>query len=391
MPFSCPTSEAISLGGALGANTHGRTTDTYGGFFADHVTGFRLSCPNGAVYDCSERASGQLERRLFRHVPGAFGALGLVTEMELELCPISPRTSVVMQVLSEHTGDPLAAVESYERHVENNRVGDTFRFSEGVGLVCFGEPRTGKAVVVARNRSPHDVAGTTLPLFDGRGTRNALLQLLVHRFPAPVQWLTPRLLRSGRRYTSSYYNWAFFQSSHDHAGEVFARASPAVRTLGRWLGVDPRLTLVHVGWVVPRAALVPFMRRYFELLDSPAHQAIAPHLELQDVLPLPTCRWPLNPSYRHERGSHVLTWSCRVLHRRADLLNQAIGFCRELSSSVRDLGAVVQLIKQIHVDDDVLRDMHQGAIDALAEIKREVDPQGLLRSRTLDRLGVTPI
>src|SRR5688572_12499365 len=42
MPFSCPTADAISLGGALAVNTHSRTSSTYGGLFAEHVLGFRL-------------------------------------------------------------------------------------------------------------------------------------------------------------------------------------------------------------------------------------------------------------------------------------------------------------------------------------------------------------
>ncbi len=390
MPYSCPTSEAISLGGALGTNTHGRTTDTYGGFFADHVTGFRLVCPDGSVHDCSEHAPGELERRLFRYVPGALGALGLVTEIELELCDVSPRSRVVMQVLSEHSGDALAAVDSYLERVENNRDGDAFHWSEGVGLVCFGPPRSGKAVVVARRRCRDAPRGVTLPLFDGRGGRNALLQLLVHRFPAPAQWLVPRLLERGRRYTSDYYDWAFFQSSHDQADRVFERAGAGLRAIGRLLDVDPKLTLVHMGWVVPRPVMRAFMQLYFAMLDEPEHRAIGPHLELQDVLPLPRCRWPLNASYRHEQGSHVLTWSCRVLHGRAELLARVTHFCRELSRRAQDLGALVQLIKQLHVDDDVLRAMHRQPLAELAALKREVDPHNLLRSRSLDRLGLGP-
>jgi len=197
-------------------------------------------------------------------------------------------------------------------------------------------------------------------------------------------------LRRGKSYTSDYYDWAFFQSSHDQAGEAFERAGAGVRALGRALDVDPKLTLVHVGWVIPRAALRAFMQLYFAMLEQPEHRAIGPHLELQDVLPLPRCRWPLNASYRHEQGSHVLTWSCRALHGHPDLVERATRFCRELGRRGQELGAVVQLIKQLHVDDDVLRSMHREAIGELAALKREVDPDGLLRSRSLDRLGLGP-
>jgi FAD/FMN-containing dehydrogenase len=386
MPFSCPTAASISLGGALAACTHGRTTDTYGGYFADRVTSFRLVCPNGAVIDCSSDAPSELARRLYRFVPGSLGALGLVTEMELELMALSPRALITMQVLSRHRGRPLEAAEEYVRRAQENRERNGFRFSEGVSLVPFGSPRFGQAFVLARQRSPQAQPGTTLPLFDGRSQRNALLQALLHRFPAPAQWLAPRLLRPGRRYTSEYQRWAFFQDGYDDAAPLLQHAGPGLRTLGRVLQLDPKLTLVHQSWVMPRSRVIPFLRLYGELLESAEYRALIRHLEFQDVLPLPQSRWPMNASYGHAEGSHIFTLSCRVLNAHAPLLALAQRFCRELSRRAHELGVVVQLIKQLHVDDELLRVMHGTALNELAALKREIDPDDRLRSRTLDRL-----
>ncbi|HEV8247115.1 MAG TPA: FAD-binding protein, partial [Polyangiaceae bacterium] len=373
MPFSCPTADAISLGGALAVNTHGRTTDTYGGFFADHVPWFRLVGSDGRSYECHEQAPGELERELYRYVPGALGALGLVTELELELCPISPRQRVLAHVIDNRAGDPLSTVASYAALAGENADGHRFRWSEGVSAIFFGSPRRGRSLVMARDRNGDGSAKTpTLPLFAGGAARNALLQRLLHRFPAPAVWLAPRILRRGRTFGSEYYRWAFFQSSYDDAAE----------RLG--------LLLVHQAWVIPRPALLAFMGLYFDELEKPEHRAFCSRLEFQDLLPVPRSRWPLNASFGHEHGSHVLTISCALPHGRADLLELAQRFCSTLSQKADALGrgVLVQLVKQLHVGDALLRKMYREPLRALSSLKERVDPGGLLRTRTLERLGV---
>lgn len=388
MPRSAPTAEAISLGGALAANTHSRTSDTYGGFFADHVTWFRLVCPGGRTYECHAGA-GALERDLFRFVPGSLGALGLVTELELELAATDPAEPVAVHVLENRAGDPLATVAAYADAADRNRDVEGFRWSEGVGAVFFGPPRACRSLLLARKRA-QPIAGSrpTLPLFADRPTQNALLQALLHRFSEPAQWLTPRLMRKGRVFQAGYRRWTFFQSSWDDAVERLAVGGLGWRALCALSGVDRSLSLVHQSWVIPRQSLLPFMQLYFDLLGSPRYASLARHFELQDLVPIPHSRWPLAASFRHEHGSHVFTLNCPA--RELSIRDGARRFCAELTRSAWDagLGVVVHLVKQLHLDDGLLREMYAAPLAELRELKRRVDPKGMIRSRTLERLGV---
>jgi hypothetical protein len=65
-------------------------------------------------------------------------------------------------------------------------------------------------------------------------------------------------------------------------------------------------------------------------------------------------------------------------------------FCHTLSERAfaRGLAVVVQLNKQHHVTTATLRAMHEPALDELRTLKAELDPHGLIGSRTLERLGV---
>jgi hypothetical protein len=389
MPFSAPTAEAISLGGALAANTHSRSSATYGGFFADRVRWFRLVAPTGKVYDCEEHAPGELERRLYRYVPGSLGALGLVTELELELCATPADAEVTVSVIDERTGDPLATIDTYSRAARENRSAEGFRYSEGVGAIFLGTPRSGRSFVLARRRSDAPARRrSSLPLFDERPRQNAVLQALLHRFPASGQKITARLLKKGRTFQSRYYRWIFFQSSWDEAVERLKRGGAGWRLLERALGVDPELRLVHQSWVIPERSLSAFMKSYFELLESERYRWLPRHFELQELIPVPQSRWPLSPSFRHEGLSHVLTLNCPA--RTASIQEAARRFCSDVSRCTHDagLGAVVHLVKQLHVDDELLREMHAPPLAELRALKREVDPHCVLRSHTLERLGL---
>ncbi|HEV8547992.1 MAG TPA: hypothetical protein VGQ57_03170 [Polyangiaceae bacterium] len=392
MPFSCPTADAISLGGALAVNTHSRTSATYGGLFAEHVRRFTLLGADGLRYDCHAEATSALERRLFRYVPGALGALGLVTELELELTPMAADARVVTEVLDRRENDPAGSVAAFlERLAADERARD---FSEGFSLVFFGPPGRGTGVVVGRRRgAAHEPRRATLPLFRENADLNLLVQLFAHRFPGVSRRLAARLLAPGRSFSAPYYRWAFFQSSFDDGAQRLARrSSEAPPALTQELG------LVHQGWVLTSAALGPFVALASELFADPDFRPIADALEFFDVLPLPAPVAPLDPSRSLATESastgagatrtHVLTLSIAV--REARTRELAKSFCRTLTerAASQGLGVVVQLNKQHHASPTLLRAMHRTALSELASLKAEVDQSGLIGSRTLERLGL---
>ena len=385
MPFSCPTAEAISLGGALAVNTHGRTSSTYGGLFAEHVTAFRLVDPSGRVHDCRPDADNELERVLFRTVPGALGALGLVTDMELELRAVSPSAEVVVEGLEARDGDPLPTVRSYLGRVSDN-AGAAFRpWSEGLSLVFFGAPARGTSVVLGRRLGGHvERRRATLPLFRESSESNLYAQAFSHRFPVVARALAARLLRPGRSFRAPYYRWAFFQSSYDECAARLERRKPLLLEA---LGFESTLGLVHQGWVVGGSGLEAFVTLAAELLEQPEYAPVVAGLEFFDVIALPRPTTPLEPSHAVGGDAHVSTLSIAVHEPSERELAEA--FCRELSERAHAgaLPVVVQLNKQHHVAPAVLRTMHRGVLEELARVKDLVDPDGVLGSRTLERLG----
>ena len=385
MPFSCPTADAISLGGALAVNTHSRSSCTYGGLFAEHVRRFVLVGPDGKQYDCAPGAESDLERELFRFVPGSLGALGLVTEMELELCAVSPSAEVIVEVLETHEGEPSAAVKGYLERVRDNQRDGFRRWLEGLNLVFFGTPGRGSSVVIGRRRGgPSEVKRATLPLFRESSELNLFVQAFSHRFPGVAQELARRTLRPGRSFRAPYYRWAFFQSSYDECAARLERGRPL---LWEALGLDPDLGVVHQGWVVSSTGLPRFIHLAAQLFALPEYEPLASALEFFDVLPLPPARRPLDAN-RAVGDAHVCTLSFAVRH--AATRELAAAFCRELSERAfrLNLHLVVQLNKQHHVAPALLRRMHRFGIDGLTGIKSRVDPEDVLGSRTLERLGL---
>lgn len=79
-PPVVPGTMAPTLGGALGANIHGKN-NVQAGVVGDHVLWFELLTPAGALIRCSREERGDL----FHAAIGGFGLLGVFTRIALQL------------------------------------------------------------------------------------------------------------------------------------------------------------------------------------------------------------------------------------------------------------------------------------------------------------------
>ncbi|HEX6273488.1 MAG TPA: hypothetical protein VFZ53_10615, partial [Polyangiaceae bacterium] len=193
------------------------------------------------------------------------------------------------------------------------------------------------------------------------------------------------VFKPDRRFRADLYAFSFYQRSYDRAHAYLASSRPLPRMLCA-LGVDPWLGVCHQTWVIPVDRCNAFLDLYFGVFDE--FEELESSVEQQDMIRLPPCPWPLHGAYGMSGGAYLFTVSISV-QRGEPGEQRARAFFAEVSKrAYAELGVPVLLLKQAHVDDALLRSMHRGTIERIARLKAKVDPNGVLGSRLLSRLGL---
>jgi len=364
-----PTSDLITLAGALVGCTHDSV-----GFFADHVRRFTVLTPDGRLHECHAAAEG-IAGELFALVPGSFGTLGVVVELELRLyaAPASRCIDIAVH-RGMYVDDPACArLATLAAQPE----------TQGAGLFLYGV-RGPTVLFEGRVAEKAGLApAPPLPLTDDATTRNVYLQALASLAPRLAGWISSRILVDGRRFRAPVYGHAFFQRSYGRAHRILAGPSLGARAL-RLLGLDPRLPVVHQTFVIPAPAITAFLAIYFDELER--HPALVRRLEQQDLIRLPECGWPMHAAFGMRGGAFFLTTSIGV-ERGGASEHQASAFMGRIAALTHEpLGVKTLLLKQTHGDAEQLRTMHAAVTARLHAAKAEVDPRGVLRSRFFDQL-----
>lgn len=365
---SCPpTTDTITLAGALAACTHNSA-----GYFADAVRAFTLLTPRGQTLFCSEASSG-LERELFEHVPGSFGALGVTTDIEIRLRPYDPNRWVMVQ--SVYAGPASGCLDALER------TRDDPRFSEGAGAVIYGV--RGHSIVLGDELLPAgDRPRVPQALLTGEDLAfQSITQSLVHRFPRLAERILTGAYPMGAGRFAPLYGFLFFQRSYDEAHRRMTRGG-FDKALLQVFGARNRMPICHMSWFFPRAELRAFVEGYFSVLER--YPGLEKLVEQQDIVLLGPCRWPCHSMGRTEEPIGTLTASFAV-QRGATSEKRVREFMREVTTRSAEFspGARVSLCKQIHAEGATLRRMHRGFSEAVARLRAHTDPSGLLTSRML--------
>lgn len=369
-----PTTDTITLAGALAACTHNSA-----GYFADSVRAFRLECANGVSYACRSDSPG-LEGELFRHAVGAFGALGVVTDIELRLTPIAPEQQILVHAVYAGPSNDPACFDALER------TRDDPRYSEGNGLVTYGV--WGHGIVLGDELLPvgERRRGPQALLTDENITSQILSQALANRFPEFAEWIISRTYRQGRALWAPWYGFQFFQRSYDAVHRVMAGNSALASTL-RVFGVPGGLPVCHTAWFFPREQLRAFAQGYFEILSR--YPGLERSAEQQDFVLLGPSRWPCHSMGETQGKLGILSISFSVRPGEPSQI-ETEAFARTVTREARRFapGARVSLCKQIHADADVLNDMHRDYAARLDHFRALVDPERVIHSRFLTALGV---
>jgi FAD/FMN-containing dehydrogenase len=368
-----PTSDTVTLAGAIAACTHNTN-----GYFADDMRAFRLITAQGDSIACAADAEG-LANELFWAVPGAFGALGVTTDIEIRMHPIAERQ--MFAVHSIYSGPSTDG--RYLDLLCDAR--DNPRFAEGAGAVVYGN--RGHAIVLADERLPldHEPNDKQALLTDDDVEGHAFTQGLANRFPRIAEAAVSRAYPQGIMRWAPWYGFHFFHRGFDQSFEVLGRKGIKY-ALARAAGVDRRLPVYHQSWFYPRAAQKDFVELYFSILDE--FPGIEKRVEQQDLVLLPPCRWPAHSIGTFDAPVGIVTSSYSVAALgQSECARIAEFFSMVSRESHRKIDHCrVSLCKQIHCDPSVLREMHAPWAALVATLKSQVDPDGLLRSRHLDAL-----
>lgn len=372
LPWHPPTGDRITLGGAVSGCTHDSA-----GYFADHVRAIELLTPRGDLIHCAPGAGGG-GAELFELLPGSFGAFGWITRVDLAMRRLPPDTRVEIQVLTNGPAGDLSCVHRLEQIYRDRE------YPLGRGLFIYG--CRNRAVMIGDRLIEGAVPELpALPLTDEATVRNIVLQGIANRIPRVVHRLLPHLLREGRRFHAGVYGLSYYQRSYDRAFDWLSSPRLPSRLL-RALGIDPRLTVCHQTFAVAPDRIQRFLTLYFdELARRP--RAVR-RLEQQDLIRLPPCRWTLHGAYGQDDGAYLFTASFSVRRdRQSD--REVRSFLSEVSArAFRELDAKVLLLKQVHCDPALLREMHASFIERLQAMRDRVDPHHILSSRLLQTLGV---
>lgn len=325
----------FSVGGSVSVNAHGRYVGH--GPLGDTVLALQLVLADGSVVDASPTRNVDL----FRAAIGGYGAVGVITEVELELADNVRIERRVLEV-------PL---DDYVHHFEQDVLTDPDAVLHNADLMPprFDRPvsvtwrRTDRHLTVAERLVPRGgrygleqnalFAMTELP--GGRHLRHAVVQPLMGTAPV-VQWL-----------------------NHEASLDV-AQLEPRTRAISTYVLQEYFVPGRHFAGFA-RAMAASLRRHRVEALNVSIRHAPADGLSL-----LP---WAREPVY-----SFVLYYKQRV-HVRA---REAVGrWTRELIETALRHEGRYYLPYQLHATPDQFGRAYPEAT-TLRAIKREFDPRGRL-------------
>lgn len=387
IPFDVPSSEHITVGGALASNTFSRTSHTGGHFSSGHVTEFDLLKPDGSRITCSRNAPpDSLNRQCFFAVPGAMGALGLIETVTVELYPIDESRVVHTEVLRtlESSGSFAAEHKALTNYNQATRT-----YDQGLYSLIQGNPKRPYVMVIGSSSGRvrgKDKEGRfvyedgrfddspSLSIYDEDNAWKARLISLGHlmTFTGIPDYLIRRKLTEKARFTNDIYNFTYY-----HNGYWEAHGGKAVRDFPS----------AHQAWAVPNRHLEDFMNLAGDIIDNSCSYRwlVYSNLLLQDVTPVPSSEMIMSPFDGDDYQVYQITVSVGSWTNMAS--NAATSFFEELSEQAYEkYGIRVHLLKETHVSDQVLQHQYQKNIKRLRPIRDKLDPLRIIDSALWQRL-----
>jgi decaprenylphospho-beta-D-ribofuranose 2-oxidase len=343
-----PGTRYVTIGGAIAADIHGKNHHRDGSF-CDYVESLVLCTPNGELWDISPKN----EPDLVHATAGGMGLTGIVVEATMRLIPVS---TTWMLVDTERARDFDDLLDKMERRDH------AYRYSVAWINCSAGGARLGQAVLT---RGDH-VRRSDLPA----GHTAAM------RFEPRARWTLPSATPSGllRPSVVKAFNECYFRKApQEKRGELQPMEAffHPLDGLGHWNRVYGTRGFVQYQMVVPpqhHEVVKEVLERLTHARQFPCLAVLKQMGPQRGLLGFPIEGWTLAVDI--PVGSRHLVDALDAI----DLM-------------VASAGGRVYLAKDSRMRPDVFRRMY-GDLDRWLEIRRQIDPEGKMKSDLARRLEI---
>lgn len=424
VPFDTPSSDKISVAGALASNTFSRTSEFQEGFSSSHFHSFELMTPIKYLR-CAPDSEDEAERECFELIPGAMGIAGVIVAVELDLKVIDPGTVVHTRVL-EHASGAGNIAERFQALAAENR--ESKEWDQGFYAILHEErdgpyaifmgSKTGRKTGVYKQPfmtyaiiSGGDSAGhVECQLYEASeydctrgmeiynhdlGQKSALIKLARSTTPYMINkqvkmylggfspdiefslpdWVKKYKLFEGARFTNDFYDYTYYHNGYweAHGGAV-----------------KEELPNMHQAWIMDAGSLEKFMTMVNGLLrENPEYKKyVLGNIILEDITPVPDNYRPMFPATGGKGvGINVVYQITVALDDGNDpeLVSASTAFYEELSKRVKDY-APVYILKEAHVPDSILHEQYANGLLKVKSFCKRFDPYRLFSSALWERL-----
>lgn len=345
-----PGTRYVTVGGAIGADIHGKNHHVSGSF-SRHVLSMELLTADGEV-----RAVGR-DTPLFDATAGGMGLTGVILTATIQLQPVTTSMMSVDTERARDLDDLLTRLTTGDGH---------YRYSVAwIDLLARG-PAMGRAVLTRGDHAPLEA------LREGTRARRAPLAFRTARLPAPPSVLPEGLLS---RRTVGWFNELWYRRApHARTGELqpLARFFHPLDGVPHWNRIYGRGGFVQYQFVVGHGreeTLRGIVRRVSEH-RCPSFLAVLKRFGDADPgwLSFPVPGWTLAldiPAGLPGLGALLDT----------------------LDEDVAEAGGRVYLAKDSRLRPELLATMYPR-LDEFRALRAEIDPRGVFVSDLARRLGL---
>lgn len=323
----------FTIGGAVSVNAHGRYTNT--GPVGSTVRALRMVLSDGSIFD----ASANENTELFRAAVGGYGAVGVITEVELELA----ENCCIERLVVPLTLETYRAY--FAQHVRD--AADVIMHNADLLPPHFDVPM---AVSWRRTQKPLTETARLTPRGQHYGVSRAALQLATE---APYGDLLVRYVLHPLMRAKGVVKWRNHEASLD-----VSQLEPASRAVS---------TYALQEYFVPAACFESFARDMAALIRTHAAQVLSVSVRYAKADPVPLLPWA-----KDEVFSFVIYYKQQTSARACSAVGE---WTRAMIESALRHGGRYYLPYQLHATKAQFERAYPE-IKELRRLKRVVDPQG---------------